>query len=68
MLRSYTPARTPRGHIGYVPEGRISIDFNGEVIDFKAGDGIFIPEGEESRHKGMVARGEKVLVILFEEV
>ena len=56
------------GHIGYVLEGRISIDFNGEVIDFKSGDGIFIPKGEEHKHIGRVARGEKALVILFEEV
>ncbi len=56
-----------RGHVGYVLEGRIAIDFNGEIIDFRSGDGIFIPEGEESRHKGKVARGEKALIILFEE-
>ena len=46
----------------------MSVDFNGEIIDFKAGDGIFIPEGEENRHKARVARGERVLLLLFEEV
>ena len=57
-----------RGHVGYVLEGRLTIDFDGKLIDFMSGDGIFIPEGEENRHKGKVARGEKALVILFEEV
>ena len=56
-----------RGHIGYVLDGQISIDFNSEAIDFNAGDGMFIPEGEESRHIGRVAGGEKALVIPFEE-
>ena len=57
-----------KGHIGYVLEGRISIDFNGRTITFNEGDGIFIPKGEENRHKAKVAKGEKVLMILFEEV
>lgn len=38
-----------KGHIGYVLEGRFSIDFNGKEIPFIAGDGIFITEGEESK-------------------
>jgi hypothetical protein len=56
-----------KGHIGYVLEGSISIDFSGTPIRFEAGDGLFIPEGEESKHKGKIATGEKALVILFEE-
>jgi quercetin dioxygenase-like cupin family protein len=57
-----------KGHIGYVLEGSFSIDFNGNVIPFKAGDGIFIPAGEENEHKAKVIKGEKALLILFEEV
>ena len=56
------------GHIGYVLEGKISIDFNSKVVDFKAGDGIYIPEGEEHKHKGKIAKNEKALLILFERV
>src|SRR4030067_1821154 len=48
-----------KGHIGYVIEGSISIDFNGNSVNFKAGDGLFIAEGEASKHKGRVAKGEK---------
>jgi quercetin dioxygenase-like cupin family protein len=56
-----------KGHIGYILEGSISIDFSGKTTTFKAGDGFFIPEGEENRHKGKVAKGKKALIILFEE-
>ncbi len=57
-----------KGHTGYVLGGKISIDFNGKITDFKSGDGFFIPEGKENKHKGKVAKGEKALIILFEEV
>ncbi len=57
-----------KAHEGYVIEGNISIDFNGKLVSFKSGDGLFIPEGEANKHKGRVAKGEKALVILFEEV
>lgn len=53
-----------KGHIGYVLEGRISIDFGGELIRYGAGDGIFIEEG--SRHKAKVDKGDKALIVLFE--
>lgn len=55
------------GHTGYIIEGNIFIDFNGTIINFRAGDGLFIPEGEEHKHKAKVAKGEKALIILFEQ-
>lgn len=57
-----------KGHIGYILEGSISIDFNGRLFIFRVGDGFFIPEGEESKHKGKISKGEKALIILFEKV
>jgi quercetin dioxygenase-like cupin family protein len=57
-----------RGHIGYVLEGRISIDFDEKQTEFKAGDGLFIPEGKANRHKGSVRKGEKALIVLFEKI
>lgn len=57
-----------QGHAGYVLEGRMSVDFDGKIIDFKAGDGIDIPEGVENRHKARIARGERALLLLFEKV
>jgi quercetin dioxygenase-like cupin family protein len=53
-------------HIVYVIEGKISIDFDGRVIHYQAGDGLFIAEGESNKHKASVARGEKALLVLCE--
>ena len=57
-----------KGHVGYVIGGKISIDFNGEILTFRKGDGLFISEGEENKHKGSVGKGEKALLILFERI
>ena len=54
-------------HWGYVLEGRISILFNETSVTFNKGDGMFIPEGEQNRHKGRIAKGEKVLMLFVEE-
>lgn len=53
-------------HLGYVVEGKISIIFNGKSITFNQGDGIFIPKG--NRHKGRIAKGERVLMIFVEKL
>ena len=55
-----------KGHIGYILEGQIEIDFNGEKEIFDPGDGVFIPAGGEHKHKGRVVT-EKVTAILVEE-
>jgi ethanolamine utilization protein EutQ (cupin superfamily) len=51
-----------RGHIGYVLEGQLQIDFNGRQVVFSPGDGLFIPEGEE--HKAKVLAGVARLVLV----
>ena len=56
-----------KGHIGYILEGQIEIDFDGKVIPFGPGDGIFIPAGKEHKHKGRVLT-DKVKAILVEDV
>ena len=40
-----------KGHVGLVLEGEIAININGVVQNFRAGDGLFIPRGEQDRHK-----------------
>ena len=55
-----------KGHIGYIFEGQMEIDFNGEKEIFGPGDGVFIPAGQEHKHKGRVLT-EKVTAILVEE-
>jgi quercetin dioxygenase-like cupin family protein len=56
-----------RGHIGYVLEGEMELDFHGRVVTFQAGDGLFIPPGSEHGHKATVLT-EFVKVVLVEEV
>jgi len=55
------------GHIGYVLEGEMEVDFDGDVVRYSAGDGIFIPAGEEHRHMAKVL-SDVVRLILVEEV
>lgn len=56
-----------RGHVGYVLEGKIEIDFDGDVITYGPGDGIFIPPGGEHRHKAKPLT-EIVKVVLVEDI
>lgn len=39
------------GHIGFVFSGELEIEFPNETVIFKAGDGLAIPAGDDSRHK-----------------
>jgi quercetin dioxygenase-like cupin family protein len=54
------------GHIGYVLAGQMDVDFDGNVIRFSAGNGLFIPAGAESRHKASVV-SDIVRLILVED-
>ena len=56
-----------KGHIGYILEGKMEIDFNGESIVFGPGEGVFIPAGPEHKHKGKVLT-DVVKVVLVEDV
>jgi quercetin dioxygenase-like cupin family protein len=55
-----------KGHIGYVLEGQMEIDFYGKTVVFGPGDGVFIPAGEKHKHKGKVLT-EAVKLILMED-
>ena len=54
-----------KGHIGYVLEGVLAVDFHGKDVVFVAGDGLFIPPGREHRHKARVIT-ESVLLVLVD--
>jgi hypothetical protein len=56
-----------KGHIGYVLEGEMEIDFRGRVVAFHAGDGLFIPPGIEHGHRARVLT-DVVRAILVESV
>jgi quercetin dioxygenase-like cupin family protein len=40
-----------KGHIGFVLEGILEIDFKGHIVIYPKGSGIFIPSGTENAHK-----------------
>ena len=46
-----------KGHVGYILEGEMEVDFHGHVVTFRAGDGLFIPPGDEHGHKARVLSG-----------
>lgn len=52
-----------KGHIGYVLEGALKVDFSGEMIEFRAGDGVFIPAGAEHKHKASVITDTATLIL-----
>lgn len=56
-----------KGHIGYILEGQMEIDFDGKVVVFNSGDGLFIPAGDKHKHKGR-ALTDVVKIILVEDV
>jgi quercetin dioxygenase-like cupin family protein len=52
------------GHIGMVLSGGLTIDFNGQVITFAQGDGIFIPAGPASSHRAVaITPGTRLLMV-----
>ncbi len=57
-----------KGHMGYVLKGSFSIDFNGTIIQFNEGDGLFILEGKENMHKAVLDIDERVSLVLFEKL
>ena len=56
-----------KGHAGYIISGEIEIDFNGNPVRYKPGDGIFIPPGEGQKHKAKIL-SDNALVFLVEDV
>jgi len=56
-----------RGHIGFILEGRFEIEFQGGKWIFETGDGVFIPSGEEHKHRAKVLTGV-VKAVFIEDV
>ena len=57
-----------KGHAGYVLDGEFSINYSGKFEKYKKGDIIFIPKGQEAKHKAILNKNEKVTLLLFEIV
>lgn len=51
-----------KGHIGFVVQGELELDFRGLPVRYPQGSGIYIPTGSASAHK---ARSVSPTVTLF---
>lgn len=40
-----------KGHIGYILDGKLELDFNGTIVVYGPGDVATIPDGENHKHK-----------------
>jgi len=56
-----------KGHYGYVIQGEIEIECGNERRIFKTGDGVFLPDGADHRHRAKVL-SEPVLIFFMEKV
>jgi quercetin dioxygenase-like cupin family protein len=56
-----------KGHCGYLLRGKMEIEYSDTKIIYNPGDGIFIPDGPEHKHKGKVL-SEQALVFFIEKV
>ena len=61
------PVWCTKGHIGYILEGQLEINFDGKIVVFGPGDGLLIPPGEKHKHIGR-ALTDVVKIILVEDV
>ena len=50
------------GHVGYILEGEMEIDFKGEVETYRPGDGFIIPAGR--KHMASVPQGVCRLILI----
>ena len=58
------PRWCEKGHIGFVLHGGLTIDVNGTEYVFSAGDGIFLPTGADTAHRGLhIVPGTRLLMV-----
>jgi quercetin dioxygenase-like cupin family protein len=62
------PGWCVKGHAFYVLDGSFSIDFAGNVERYNAGDISFIPAGEADKHRAVLGKDERVLLLMYEEI
>lgn len=56
-----------KGHVGFVLEGSLEVDFMGRAVVYPQGSGIFIPPGPASAHKAR-SLTPTVRLVLVEDV
>ena len=65
--REMEPHWCSRGHFGYILDGRFEIEFDNRTIVFEAGDGVFIPDGDDHRHRARVLSSSVRVVFVEDE-
>lgn len=65
--KNMTPHWCEKGHYGYVIEGRMEIEYENDRVMYNSGDGIFIPDGPEHKHRGRVL-SDKAVIFFVEKV
>ena len=55
------------GHIGYIVEGKLEITFLDRTDVYEPGDAMFIPDGEEHKHRPR-ALTDKVIFFSVEKI
>lgn len=53
-------------HKGLVLKGQMKLDFNGNMVEYKAGDGLWINQGHPEKHKVIISPGTFVELVVFE--
>ena len=56
-----------KGHHGYILDGSFELEFDSGTVVFEAGDGVFIPDGAEHRHRAK-ALTRVVRVVFVEDI
>jgi hypothetical protein len=56
-----------KGHYGHILDGAFEIEYQNEKVVYQTGDGVFIPDGKEHKHRAKVL-SEFVKVIFVENV
>jgi hypothetical protein len=51
-----------KGHIGLVLEGAVEVDYDGETVSYKKGDGLFIPRGCAHKARSLTPVVQLILV------
>lgn len=61
------PGWCEKGHSGMVLEGALALVFLDERTEqLSAGDGLYVPPAPEGRHKAVVPRGGRALLLLVD--
>jgi len=52
------------GHVGYIVEGELETNIDGQIERLSAGDGLIIPSGVKYRHKSKAINGVVWLILV----